>query len=85
MQLQRTRCFDPGVYLDIGVAVGNETSYSWILQGCIHMEKRQNEVSEENMHFDIEQIRLGRREQIGKEGSCSRVVLSLHCALPLPG
>lgn len=37
------------------------------------------------MHFDIEQIRLGHREQIGKEGACSRVVLSLHCSLPLSG
>lgn len=38
-----------------------------------------------NMHFDIEQMRLGRREQIGKEGACRRIVLSLHSALPLSG
>lgn len=82
---QRTQCFDPGVHLDIGVAVGDEPSYSWILQGFIQREKRQNEVSEETLHFDIEQIRLGRREERGKEGACSMVLLSFHCALPLFG
>lgn len=45
------------------------------------MEKRQSKVSVGTMPFDIEQIRLGSGEQLGKEGECL-VTLSLHCASP---